>query len=198
MAFQRQTLVAQRNDAGGPLTADAELTPLQTDADGNLRVASATTIVEDVLVRRELEVARLTLDEIRAVLWDGFERLLARPARPDAIVPEFPLTATLTLGTSAEVIPAPTSGLRLYVRRVTVSNTSGTLTRLDLTEGSDGTVRYSMGLAANGGGVRERFEPYWRLPPETGLFGILSVAVTDVRINVDYYVAREAKGFRIS
>ena len=67
--------------------------------------------------------------------------------------------------------------------------TSATLTRLDLKEGSAGTVRYSMALAASGGGVRESFTPYWRLPPNIGLFGALSTGVTDVRVNVDYYIA---------
>lgn len=197
MALQHQVLVAQRHDPGGPLTADAELTPLQTDADGNLRVVGAGEVVEgqetapvqDVRTRRLLDTLAWHLEAIRDALWEGFGRLQAREVALALPPSKTPVSVTLTLDTDAEIIGAPMVNESIHVRRITASNTSATLTRLDLKEGSGGTVRYSMGLAASGGGVREQFEPFWKLPPGVALYGDLSVAVTDVRVNVDHYVA---------
>ena len=197
MAHQHQVLIASRQDAGGPLTADGELTPLQTDELGQLRVLAGgeslngQTILptHDTFGRRESEQASALLLEIRDLLFESLSRLAARPTTLDAIRNEPPSTTTLTLASDVEVLGTPGATRSLYIRRITLSNTSATLTRLDLKEGSAGTVRYSMALAASGGGVRESFTPYWRLPPNIGLFGALSTGVTDVRVNVDYYIA---------
>lgn len=101
-----------------------------------------------------------------------------------------PVTATLTATTDAEVIAAPSAGFSIYVTDLLVSNGASSITRLDLKEGSGGTIRLSQHLAATGGGFSKEFDPVWRLPPAIGLFGALGTAVTDVRVNVTYFVDR--------
>lgn len=99
-------------------------------------------------------------------------------------------TATLTLTADAQVIAAPGAELSIYVRSILVGNTSASLVRVDLKEGSGGTVRVSMPAAASGGGFSHTFEGFWRLPPNTALFGALSGAVTDVRVNIEYFIGK--------
>ena len=107
---------------------------------------------------------------------------------PGPIPGSTPVTVTLTTNTDTQIIAAPGAG-SIYVINVSAGNTSATLTRLDLREGPAGTIRYSMVLAASGGGFVKTFWPRpWMLPATTAFTGILSIAVTDVRINVDYYV----------
>jgi hypothetical protein len=97
-----------------------------------------------------------------------------------------PKTATKTTTSSEELVAAPGVGNHIYVTGVSAGNTSGTLTRLDLLD--DVTPRYSLPLAASGGGFVKRFNPPWKLTENKALNAILGVAVTDVRINIDFYV----------
>ena len=103
-------------------------------------------------------------------------------------LPSGPVTLTLTTNTDAQLIAAPGALLSLYILVVSASNTSLVLTRLDLREGPAGTIKYSMGLAVSGGGFIKRFEPWWKLPANTAFTGILGTAVTDVRVNIDYFI----------
>lgn len=100
------------------------------------------------------------------------------------------ITATLTLDTDAQIIAAPSdTRLSIYVCSALASNGSATLTRLDLKEGSGGTIKFSQHLAANGGGYAKTWKSYWKLPAGVALFGDLGTAVTDVRVNIEYFVA---------
>lgn len=103
-------------------------------------------------------------------------------------LPSGPITATLTLNTDVSIIAASAAGLSIFILQVSASNTSAVITRLDLREGAAGTIKFSMALAASGGGFVKRFEPYWKLPAATALVGILGTAVTDVRVNIDFFI----------
>jgi hypothetical protein len=106
-----------------------------------------------------------------------------------------PKTVTITATTNTALLAAPGAGLCLHILKIRPGNTSPTLTRLDIVEGgtdgaSDGTVVDSMPLAANGGGYSDPgFCPPYKLPANTPLKARLSVGVTDVRINLHYYVS---------
>jgi len=99
-----------------------------------------------------------------------------------------PGTTTLTLTNDAELIAAPGAGLAIFVTSLMVGNTSATLTRVDIKEGT--TIRISQPLAASGGGFSREYNPPWQLPADTALNGALGTAVTDVRVNVHFYVDR--------
>lgn len=94
---------------------------------------------------------------------------------------------TLTSTTVSTAVTAPASGSSIFVTALQISNTSATLTRVDVRDGA--TVLKSMALAASGGGFVARFDPPWRLANAAALTVLISVAVTDVRVNGDYYVA---------
>lgn len=98
-----------------------------------------------------------------------------------------PTTTTLTLTSDTALVAAPGVGLSIYVTSLTVGNTSATLTRIDIKDGT--TIRVSMPLASSGGGFVHEFNPPWKLTANTALNAALSAAVTDVRANVHFYVA---------
>jgi hypothetical protein len=97
-----------------------------------------------------------------------------------------PITLTLTDTTLTTLVPGQTNK-SVYVTALAVSNTSSTLTRLDVFDGA--TLKFSMGLAANGGGYIFKFDPVWALSTGANLRVQLSGSVTDVRVNVNSYVA---------
>lgn len=101
--------------------------------------------------------------------------------------PETPATATLTLTTDAAIIAAPGASLSLYITHIAASNTSATKSRLDLKDGA--TTRISMMCAADGGGFVWQGKPWWKLAANAALNGALGTAVTDVRVNVQYFIA---------
>ncbi len=96
-----------------------------------------------------------------------------------------PVTQTLTLASPVELVAVPSTGGQIYLRSVIAGNTSATLTTLDLQVGATGTPFVSQPLAASGGG----FNKEWVLFPLGGaLYGTLSTAVTDVRVNIEYLI----------
>jgi hypothetical protein len=133
---------------------------------------------------------------------DAFFDLLGRLVMTPNMPPQVrsgdtvgPKTVTLTAATNTALLAAPGAGLCLHITKIRPGNTSATLTRLDIVEGgtdgaTDGTVVDSMPLAANGGGYSDAgFQPPYKLPANTALKARLSVGVTDVRVNLHYYVS---------
>lgn len=109
---------------------------------------------------------------------------------PYHATPQSPATLTITASTTdTQVITAPGAGLSIWVVSIQAGNTSGTYTRLDLKEGSGGTVKKTMPLAASGGGYTATLGVPWKLAANTALYAASSVSVTDVRINIDYFIA---------
>jgi hypothetical protein len=105
-----------------------------------------------------------------------------------------PKSVTITATTNTQLLAAPGAGQSIYVTRAKASNTSATKTICNLVEGgtaggTDGTIRDSASLAADGGGYVDRFDPPWKLAANTALFGRLGTSVTDVRVNLMYFVA---------
>lgn len=97
-----------------------------------------------------------------------------------------PTCATLTLNSDVSLIAAPGAG-SLYICSVLATNSSGTLTRLDLKNGSGGTVYITGVCAASGGGFFYKPLRPVKLSSTTGLYGFLSVAVTDVRLTIEFF-----------
>ncbi len=190
-----------RNDTLADLSgADGDYAPLQFNALGALYVASiaagdiansAADSGNPVKIGGQANSAEPTAVAAgeRVNAWfDRYGRAVVIDGHPD---PEDPATATLTAASDAEVIAAPGASVHIYITGIQVSNASATKTRLDLREGPAGTIRKSMALAADGGGFVANFKPFWKLPANTALTGILSGAVTDVRVNVDYYLTAD-------
>lgn len=96
-------------------------------------------------------------------------------------------TLTLTTTTATLAIPAASSGSSNYITAMEIGNTSATYTRIDL--GVNGSVVKSLPLAASGGGFINVYNPPWKLAGTFGIGGTLSAAVTDIRVNFNYYVA---------
>ena len=97
-----------------------------------------------------------------------------------------PITLTLSDTTLTTLIPGQ-ANKSVYVTSLAVSNTSSTLTRIDIFDGS--TLKFSMALAANGGGFVFVFNPVWALSTGANLRVQLSGTVIDVRVNVNSYVS---------
>jgi hypothetical protein len=96
-------------------------------------------------------------------------------------------TTTLTTISSTLLITAPGAGINTYVRSMTVSNTSATGVRLDILDGA--TVKFSMFIAPSGGGYTWLPRRPLKLTANTALNGQLSAAVTDIRVNYEYYAS---------
>ncbi len=99
-----------------------------------------------------------------------------------------PNTSTLTSTTETTIVTGVSSN-SIHVTELACSNTSATLSRVDFRDGTAGTIRWSMAAAANGGGFVQRFSPPWKLTAAANLTAQLSAAVTDVRVNVHYFIA---------
>lgn len=98
-----------------------------------------------------------------------------------------PNTSTLTTTSDVALVAAPGASLSVYVASVDCSNTSATLTRVDLKDGT--TIRAAFAVAASGGGFVREFNPPWKITANTAVNAALGTAVTDVRCNTHFYVA---------
>lgn len=101
---------------------------------------------------------------------------LGRPA------PQSPVTQN---GTAAgqQVIAAPGTTLRLYIRKGSLHNRATSETVVSLREGATGTIRLTANLAADGGGTLLDFgELGWRLPLNTALVADIGQSSVDVNI----------------
>ena len=92
---------------------------------------------------------------------------------------------TITLSSTGEttLIAALASTFRDLVMLV-ISNTSSTAVRVDIRDDTAGTIRWSLMVAANGGGAVIKFPvPLTQAAVNTNWTAQLSAAVTDVRVN---------------
>lgn len=96
-----------------------------------------------------------------------------------------PVTLALA-DTAPTILVAGQPTKSIYVTALAVTNVSAQLVRIDVFDGS--TLKFSMGLAANGGGFVFVFNPVWALTTGADLRVQLSAPVTDVRVNVNSYV----------
>ena len=102
----------------------------------------------------------------------------------------FRARATLT-GTATAAIVASTAGVRVLVTKVVASNSgTSTNTKLQLFFGSD-TTPFVKQIVYGGSALQSTFTD----PPKIGgngqgVVGSLSVAVTDVEVDIDGYVDR--------
>lgn len=106
---------------------------------------------------------------------------------------------TLTNTTETAVVAAPGAGYSLVIHTVSGSNSSGTLTNIELRDGAGGTVIIEHSLAASGGGFVEsygrikndgRIPEGIRLGDNKALTAQLSGSVTSVFVNASYSIVR--------
>jgi hypothetical protein len=83
--------------------------------------------------------------------------------------------AALTDTNEATLVAAPTEGKSIYVYGLFGSNAGGSLSRIDVREGS--TVKFSFACGAGGGGFACPLSRAWKLPAETALVVQQSAAV---------------------
>lgn len=118
--------------------------------------------------------------------FDASGRLVVSLDRPPAVAAadEFgPYYENVTASGDTQII-AGTASQSIYVKRVWLSNNSGSATiKALLREGAAGTIRAGGTLNKNGGGVMCQFDPAWKLPANTDLTLNLS-ATGDVSCNV--------------
>lgn len=94
---------------------------------------------------------------------------------------------TLSSGTETTLISAGAAGVFRDLLLVTLSNTSSTAVRVDIRDSTGGTIRYSMFLAADGGGAVIPFPaPFKQAAAANNWTAQLSSAVTDVRVMAQY------------
>jgi len=101
--------------------------------------------------------------------------------------PNKPVALIKTSTSIEDVIGAPGAGLRLHITLLTLSNTSSTASRVDISDGAD--VLFSFLLAADGGGAVVPFALPWKLTSNTALRANLGTSVTDVRITAQAFTA---------
>ena len=102
--------------------------------------------------------------------------------------PEPPVTVN---GSAAgqSVIAAPGASLSLYICKGTVHNRAATETVVSLRDGAAGTIRWTAGLAVDGGGSIFDFGSRgWKLTANTALVADIAQASVDVNIT-EYYIA---------
>lgn len=129
------------------------------------------------------EPASISAVNDRVDAWgDEKGRLVVMPFHPK---PDGPATLTLTSTTATDIVAAPGVSLQIVVTLLVMSNTSAIGVRCDIRDGT--TVKFSVFLAASGGGAVIPISPGWRIASNTALTAQLGAAVTDVRITAQYY-----------
>ena len=125
MALQSLSLIAQRQDAEGPLTTNGELTPLQVDARGNLRAVLAGTLigdeissaVHDTQTRRLIEEMVQLLREPLGV--DGSGVVQPVSGRLTALAPDDLVTTGVIAAIDGALSIAPAAGVGTVVLQLT-------------------------------------------------------------------------------
>lgn len=106
---------------------------------------------------------------------------------------------TLTNTTETAAVAAPGAGYSLVIHSVSASNSSGTLTNIEIRSSTGGTVIIEHSLAASGGGFVEKYGDVKndgsipegiRLGDNAALTAQLSGSVTSVFVNVCYSIVR--------
>ena len=86
-------------------------------------------------------------------------------------------------------LAAPGAGLRLNIKKVTISNTSASMVTVDLRDGVAGAVLWTIPVSATGGGV-ENFDIPLRLTANTALAFDASAATTTLTIAVSAFKSK--------
>lgn len=197
-------MLGVRKDTGASVAGtDGDYTPVQFDATGNLRVNLAVqeaatltttssaqgTVAHDsadsgnplkigAQARTTNPTAVADADRVNLTA-DDLGRLLTRTAARDLTVHN---TITLTNTTETTLIAAAASTFHDLVK-VIATNTSSTAVRVDIRDDTGGTVRFSLYLAADGGGAALTFPvPVTASAVNDNWTAQLSASVTDVRI----------------
>lgn len=112
---------------------------------------------------------------------DKLGRLVVVPGQVRDLVVQNSITLTTT--TETTLIAAGAAGVFHDLTAIIVSNTSGTAVRVDFRDTTGGTVRFSLMVAANGGGgIAIPNTPLTQTTAALNWTAQLSAAVTDVRI----------------
>ena len=138
-----------------------------------------------------LSAKTMVADNDRSDLFAGTDGvLIVRPhTNLEDVVQE---RTTNTDGAStafASGLAAPGSGVRLWVTKVTVSNSSATFCTVDLRDGAAGSVLWTIPVPATGGAI-ERFDPPLRLSANTALAFDASAATSTLSISANGFKSK--------
>lgn len=89
----------------------------------------------------------------------------------------------------ASGLAAPGSGIRLWIKNVTICNSSATFCTVDLRDGSAGSVLWTLPVPATGG-VTHNFDPPLRLTANTALAFDASAATTTLTISANGFKSK--------
>jgi len=131
--------------------------------------------------RTTLPTAVADGDAVRRMM-DDLGRSVITPYAPRDLITH----NTITLSSTAEttLIAAGGAGIFRDLVLLVISNTSATKVRVDIRDDTGGTIRWSIEVAADGGGAVIRFPvPLTQALANDNWTAQLSAAVTDVRVN---------------
>lgn len=86
-------------------------------------------------------------------------------------------------------LAAPGAGIRLWIRNVTISNSSASFCTVDLRDGAAGSVLWTFPVPATGG-VTHRFDPPLQLTANTALAYDASAATTTLSISANGFKSK--------
>lgn len=86
-------------------------------------------------------------------------------------------------------LAAPGAGVRLWVKKVTISNSSASFCTVDLRDGAAGSVLWTLPVPATGG-ITERFDPPLKLTANTALAYDASAATTTLTISANGFKSK--------
>lgn len=120
-------------------------------------------------------------DAVRS-MHDDLGRIVVSPHVPRALITHN--TITLSNTTETTLIASGGGGVLRDLVMLMLSNTSATAVRVDIRDNTGGTVRWSVFLAADGGGAVIKFPvPLTQEFVNDNWTAQLSASVTDVRVN---------------
>jgi hypothetical protein len=161
--------------------------PIEGAVQGNVASGTADAgnpVEEGGQARTSLITAVLNGQRVLA-MYDKFGRRVVLPVTIRDLVSSGSVTVTTT--TETTLLAAGGSGVFLDLAALSCTNTSATLTRVDIRDATGGTVRISMALAASGGGFVLPLQgvPWPQTTANNNWTMQLSTAVTDVRCNIE-------------
>lgn len=172
---------------------------LNIDASGNLGISAVAHDAADsgnphkIGAKAETSLSGVTLvaDGDRTDLHAGVDGvLIVRPhCNLEDIVQE---RATNTDGAStafASGLAAPGAGVRLYIKSVTIANSSSSFCTVDLRDGAAGSVLWTFPVPATGG-VTHRFDPPLKLTANTALAYDASAAISTLTISANGFKSK--------
>jgi hypothetical protein len=134
------------------------------------------------------EPAVVSTDGDSVYLWsDLFGRMVFIDGHSS---PEAPINLNATASGDTTVIAAPGASVSLHICKGLINNTDSQPIIVALRDGTAGTIRWRMEVAANGGGARFDFGMRgWKLTANT-LLAVNLASASNVQVNVEqYYIA---------